>query len=638
MNPTSTCPKCQGNLDPGVVYCPLCGSDVSAGSGADPASDPNSTQAFQLPPQPIEILKTVTLGSYEILGELGRGGMATVYLAHEVQLERKVAIKLMSPEFLSGPDLVERFKREARTAGALSHPHIIPIYAVKEEDRVLYFVMKYVPGRPLDAVIADVGALPVAMVRQILIDVGGALDYAHRKGVIHRDVKPGNIMLDDEGHAVVTDFGIAKALESTGLTRSGTMVGTPSFLSPEGFLGDAVTPAADQYSLGVVAYQMLAGALPFEGDTSLAMMYAHVHTPPMPIKRMRPDCPPELQAAIMRMLEKSPEDRFPNMKEAVSAIAASMSSNEDEVRRDISMLARNRPDYQTAEHYATPTSPIPTGNRVAIKSATRMMSSKVRRRAQLRKQLLIGAGTIAVVAGVWFLRPKHPAPPPEPAPRPGVTASPEDSMLLRSRGAATYARQLAVDAGATAKAMAPGDSLLSLANGVAGRSPQAAVKLIDQAVASWADAGRAATRKAQAAAAATAAVATKPAVAAHPEPEVAAPPPPPSDSEQIVRFYDELATAIRSRQLGEVKRLLPNLSGGEEKSWRSLFDDKNVSAIEASWVVEQVGKAGEQATARVYYDLAVTKKGKLDRRSRRQQATFTLGPRGWRQIRVEDIK
>jgi len=111
MNPTSTCPKCQGNLDPGVVYCPLCGSDVSAGSGADPASDPNSTQAFQLPPQPIEILKTVTLGSYEILGELGRGGMATVYLAHEVQLERKVAIKLMSPEFLSGPDLVERFKR-----------------------------------------------------------------------------------------------------------------------------------------------------------------------------------------------------------------------------------------------------------------------------------------------------------------------------------------------------------------------------------------------------------------------------------------------------------------------------------------------------------------------------------------------
>src|SRR5207302_1008452 len=178
----------------------------------------------------LDALRKATLGEYEVLAELGRGGMATVYLAHDLALDRKVAIKVLAPALLlMGEGMVERFKREARTAAALSHPHIIPIYAVKESEHVLYFVMKYVQGRALDTVIRDVGTLPIPMVQTILAQVGDALGYAHRHGVIHRDIKSANIMLDEDGRAVVTDFGIAKVVQAEGLTMTGVTVGTPTY-------------------------------------------------------------------------------------------------------------------------------------------------------------------------------------------------------------------------------------------------------------------------------------------------------------------------------------------------------------------------------------------------------------------------
>ena len=181
----------------------------------------------------LEALRQATLGEYEVLAELGRGGMATVYLAHDIALDRKIAIKVMSPVLLSGEGMAERFKREARTAGQLSHPHIIPIYAVRESGALLYFVMKFVEGRPLDSIIREIGPLPIPMVQTILQQVGSALGYAHRRGVIHRDIKPANIMIDADGWAVVTDFGIAKVSEPQGLTMTGATIGTPSYMSPE---------------------------------------------------------------------------------------------------------------------------------------------------------------------------------------------------------------------------------------------------------------------------------------------------------------------------------------------------------------------------------------------------------------------
>src|SRR5437870_1041530 len=295
----SACSQCGAAIGPGVFFCPRCGTGIPVPAGA------RTTVAAPSGPPPesgrnaqLDALRQAALGEYEVLAELGHGGMATVYLAHDLALDRKVAIKVLAPALLlMGEGMVERFKREARTAAALSHPHIIPIYAVKDSQQVLYFVMKYVKGRALDAVIHEVGPLPLAMTQAILAQVGDALGYAHRHGVIHRDIKSANIMLDEEGWAVVTDFGIAKVVQAQGLTVTGVTVGTPTYMSPEQCATEELTGASDQYSLGVVAYEMLTGTLPFQDDSIMSVMYAHFNQKPRPVTDLRPDCPPNLADA-----------------------------------------------------------------------------------------------------------------------------------------------------------------------------------------------------------------------------------------------------------------------------------------------------------------------------------------------------
>ena len=346
-----------------------------------------------------EQLQQATLGDYEIIRLIGEGGMASVYLAHDIALSRKVAIKVLDPGVVRGEEMRARFIREARTAAALTHPHIIPIYTVKESEPLLYFVMKYVSGRSLDAILRDVGPLPFPMVRTILADIGGALDFAHRQGVIHRDVKPGNILVEEEGFAVITDFGIAKAAESESLTRSGTTVGTPSYLSPEACAGAITGPPADQYSLGIVGYEMITGQLPFSAESSLGMMYAQVHTPPRPGLDLRADCPRDLHQAIMRMLEKQPADRYATLKDAVAAISGSNTPNDDHVRSHIGLLAGPRPGRH-GDGRRTPGSPI-SGNPVQPSIFDRP-TERIRKRGQQR---LIAAGVALFAlagAGGWW--------------------------------------------------------------------------------------------------------------------------------------------------------------------------------------------------------------------------------------------
>jgi uncharacterized protein YjdB len=321
----------------------------------------------------LQALRDATLGEYEVLGELGRGGMATVYLAHDIALDRKVAIKFMSPTLMAGEGMAERFKREARTAGQLSHPHIIPIYAVREHGELLYFVMKFIAGRSLDSIIREVGPLPIPMVQTILQQVGSALGYAHRRGVIHRDVKPANVMLDSDGWAVVTDFGIAKVSETQGLTVTGATVGTPSYMSPEQCAAKELTGASDQYSLGVVAYEMLSGKLPFVAESVMAVMYAHFNEPPPLVALARTDCPPALAEAVMRMLEKDPAHRFPSMEAATAAAGAAPLGPDDPVRTQMITLAAKGESMQLLERFSTPVShpsvadrAVSTGGRPSI--------------------------------------------------------------------------------------------------------------------------------------------------------------------------------------------------------------------------------------------------------------------------------
>jgi len=319
---------------------------------APPASSPPDEQL-------LERLRVASRGEYDIYGELGRGGMATVFLAHEISLDRKVAIKVMSPGLLHGAGMVERFKREARTAAHLSHPNIIPVYAVREVDGLLFFVMKLVEGTPLDAIIKELGKLPLPMVEAILAQVGGAFGYAHRHGVVHRDIKPSNILIDDEGWAVVTDFGIAKVQETEGLTQTGMAVGTPTYMSPEQCGGGPITGASDQYALGIVAYEMLAGRAPFVASGMMALLYSHFHEAVPPLELFRPDCPEPIRLAIVRMLEKDPAKRFSSMEEAVAAMGARQMAHNDPTRSQLISLARTGMTHKIVSQVQTPRSPVP---------------------------------------------------------------------------------------------------------------------------------------------------------------------------------------------------------------------------------------------------------------------------------------
>ncbi len=634
MSVTSTaCLRCQNPLDPGTRFCQVCGLSASG------------EQTAPLPTL-LQILRQATLGEYEIVREIGQGGMATVYLAHEIALDRKVAIKVMSPQFLHGVEMIERFKREARFAASLNHPHIIPIYAVRESQHLLYFIMKYIGGRSLDAILRDAGPLPFPMVRSILADVGSALDYAHRQGVIHRDVKPGNVMIDEEGFAVITDFGIAKAAQGETLTRSGTTVGTPSYLSPEACSGDIVGVAADQYSLGIVGYEMITGQLPFSADSSLGMMYAQVHSPPRPSQQLRPDCPPDLRNAIMRMLEKSPADRFPTMKEAAQAVAGGRISGgqveggDDHVRSHIGLLAVPRPGRPVGEMRRTPVSSARLPQVPGTTTARRQ--KRVHFTRVLIGLLLAGLGAV-VTWGAFQAREEARLKADSLLAGPPVDAR-ADSILLSARGVATYARQQVLASGTPVTALASGDSLLARAESLValGLKTEAAV-VLTQATSLWTAAQRPTVIQAPP-------PSTKPAVPRESPPISSAPPPvesqpnptgeprtPPvvSDSVAVSQFFAELERAVESRQLGEVRRLLPNMDDTDERSWRGLFEDEGIKSLEASYTIGVVSRRSDLVYARVKGEVtAIKENGKLETKRKSDDfITLSLGPQGWRQIR-----
>ena len=358
----TSCQQCGAPVAAASLFCSKCGADVTGVHGAADetlAVTTSGTPAPRIQSTMRQILREATLGEYEILSELGRGGMATVFLAHDISLDRKVAIKVMAPHLLEGEGMAERFKLEARTAAQLSHPHIIPIYAVKETESTLFFVMKFVEGKPLDDIIKKMGELPIPMVKDILTKVGSALGYAHRRGVVHRDVKPGNVMIDEEGTPIVTDFGIAKVAEAKGLTMTGTTIGTPAYMSPEQCEAKEVTGASDQYSLGVVAWEMLTGSPPFTGDSAVTTMYKHCHEPLPPLRDFRPDCPTEVLETITRMLAKAPADRWPSLEAAIRKLGSTTQDQLDPIRRELLELARETDPRELIAQLSTPRSPLP---------------------------------------------------------------------------------------------------------------------------------------------------------------------------------------------------------------------------------------------------------------------------------------
>ena len=399
------CAQCAKEVAEGARFCVHCGAQVS---------DPLARTIMVEEDESDLLLRNLTrelAGEYQVERELGRGGMAIVYEAVDVHLGRRVALKVLPPEMAMRRSMAERFKREAKMAAALDHPNIVPVYRVGQTGGLLYIAMKFIKGRPLDSILQTQGPLQIPVVLTILRAAASALAYAHERGIVHRDVKSANIMIDSDGRAVVSDFGIARAVEDPTITATGTVVGTPYFMSPEQCAARRIGPQSDQYSLGVVAFQMLMGAVPFNADTLPGIMHHHFYTPVPNLRLARPEIPEALNAVVMRMLAKKSEDRFASTAALASAILDIPLG--DAGRREAETILRDLAGGANAPRVAVDQLP-PLLSSVRLTPAR----SNILRRLHLpsAKPLLAtaAAGAIAFLAlgGAWML---------------GRTAEPQDA-------------------------------------------------------------------------------------------------------------------------------------------------------------------------------------------------------------------
>src|SRR5919205_508560 len=265
----------------------------------------------------LTLIGTLLSGRFRLDEKIGSGGMSTVYRAFDPTLERWVAIKLMHRDISSDPDQLERFRREARAVARLNHPHVVTVIDAGEDDGAPYIVFEYVEGETLKERIRRLGRLPVSEAVAYAIEIGRALECAHASRLVHRDVKPQNVLIDPDGRAKVTDFGIARSLEAQGLTATGRVLGTTDYVSPEQALGYEVTEQSDVYSLGIVLYEMLTGEIPFKADTQVAVAMRHVREPLPDVQRLRPEISAALAAVIERATAKETRNRYRTAAEMV---------------------------------------------------------------------------------------------------------------------------------------------------------------------------------------------------------------------------------------------------------------------------------------------------------------------------------
>lgn len=421
------CYRCGVEVAPTAKFCPSCGVRIT---------DPQESTSVVAPVESIDDLlpriRMTLAGEYEVEEELGRGGMAVVYKATEVGLHRPVALKILPPDAAFSPRAVERFRREAQMVAELDHPNIIPVYRVGQVGGVLHIAMRLIEGRSLDAIVASQGALPISVVIEVLRGAARGLAYAHERGIVHRDVKSANILIDRDGRVILTDFGVALRYSDMTLTATGTVIGTPPFMSPEQCDGHRAVAQSDQYSLGVVTFQMLTGTVPFHADTVVGLMQQHTKTPVPDVRRARDDVPTQLLEVLQRALAKKATDRYTATQDMVTAVEAIPFSEDqrNESERILQELARG----DAVERVNTREMPALT----ELPTAPMTLSQETPGRVWLRRIGFVSTAVAFVLLLIWGIgrgRPNVRAadqpPPPEAAvAKVRLLTSPSDAVIL----------------------------------------------------------------------------------------------------------------------------------------------------------------------------------------------------------------
>jgi serine/threonine protein kinase len=422
-----------------------------------------------------------TLGKYRIVEKLGRGGMGVVYKGIDETLDREVAIKLFSAEVGEEQDIVKRFRAEATTLAKLNHPEIATIYELYRHESDLLMVMEFVSGETLEQLSQRSGPLPPERAAYLVAQVLGALQYAHQAGIVHRDLKPANVMVNDQGHVKVMDFGIARVLGAEHMTRDGHMMGTPAYMAPEQVLGQDIDARADLYAVGVVFYRLLTGTLPFRADTVIGMVQKQVSDLPTPVRVHRADVPEWCEAVLSRALAKKPEDRFQSAEEFRQALLAPVNAVAAERTMPLGVdlvtpLASPGPATRTASTLSVPTSASTISTASVAGAAGALPLADLVAMAK-RYQLAIGGGALALVALIVILlsllRSSPPAStgaggPPAPLPSNAQAGAQELPMMVPElRRPASPARPPSAAASPSAQPASPGTTAPLAARNVA---------------------------------------------------------------------------------------------------------------------------------------------------------------------------
>ena len=378
------CRLCGAMVPARSTFCSRCGAAAEKSGGDEGEALTDQVRAL-------------FAGEIAIDREIGRGSMAVVYLGFDLELERRVAIKVLLPDVAGDPDIADRFKREAKVIAALNHPNVIPIYGLRNNATVSAIVMQFVDGNSLDVVLREraPSTLPLPVAGLILSQVAAGLEHAHARGVVHRDVKPANVLLDPAGQVFVSDFGIARRYGAANATASGVLLGTAAYMSPEQCAGGRAAAASDQYAFGVMAFEVLTGRLPFIGRSG-EVLVAHINKAPPRLSELRPDLSPEIEGFVMRTLEKDPAARHPNLREA---------------ERFFRRLVPDEPSATTQLRHVSLRKPMVASRQTVagVESAPAVASIRdrsARRGPRSLGMLAAGAGVVAVLAaGAVILRP-----------------------------------------------------------------------------------------------------------------------------------------------------------------------------------------------------------------------------------------